>query len=408
MSAITICSGTFCQTDLVVRKIVDQSGYRLVTDSDLTAQASVLSGISEAKIRRAFSEKASVFNKFTHEKERSLAYLKKALAQLLTTDALLISGFTGLFVPPAVSSVLRICLIADMKYRIAAAVEEHGFSEKEARQLVHQQDEQHAAWVYAVCKIKDPWDTALYDMVIPVDKMGVDDIVDLVAHNLANEVIKPTNNSKMATADFLLSAEIEVALAKAGHAVDVSVRNGSVCLTINTNVLMLGRLEAELKSIVSAVPGVKDVETRIGKGFYQADVYRKYDFEFPSKVLLVDDEREFVQTLSERLLMRDVGSAIAYDGESALTMVDEDEPEVMILDLKMPGVDGIEVLRKVKATRPEIEVIILTGHGSEADRKTCMELGAFAYLHKPVDIEVLSDTLKKANEKINEMRRTRK
>jgi len=100
------------------------------------------------------------------------------------------------------------------------------------------------------------------------------------------------------------------------------------------------------------------------------------------------------------LIMRDMGSAVAYDGESALNMVAEEEPEVMILDLKMPGIDGIEVLRKVKATRPDIEVIILTGHGSEADRKVCMELGAFAYLQKPVDIDVLSNTLKKANEKV--------
>ncbi len=122
-------------------------------------------------------------------------------------------------------------------------------------------------------------------------------------------------------------------------------------------------------------------------------------------MLLVDDEREFVQTLSERLLMRDMGSAVAYDGESALQLVCEDEPEVMILDLKMPGIDGIEVLRRVKKTRPEIEVIILTGHGSEDDRKVCMELGAFAYLHKPVDIAVLTETLQNANEKIKDKKR---
>jgi DNA-binding NtrC family response regulator len=56
----------------------------------------------------------------------------------------------------------------------------------------------------------------------------------------------------------------------------------------------------------------------------------------------------------------------------------------------------------VKATRPEIEVIILTGHGSEADRDVCMKLGAFAYLNKPVDIDLLSDTLRRANEKIKQ------
>jgi DNA-binding response OmpR family regulator len=104
--------------------------------------------------------------------------------------------------------------------------------------------------------------------------------------------------------------------------------------------------------------------------------------------------------------MRDMGSAVAYDGESALHMVAEEEPEVMILDLKMPGIDGIEVLRRVKETRPDIEVVILTGHGSEVDRETCMKLGAFAYLQKPVDIDVLSETIKQANERIKQKKAT--
>ena len=180
----------------------------------------------------------------------------------------------------------------------------------------------------------------------------------------------------------------------------VTARAGAVTLTINKHVLLLDRLERELKDIVSGIEGVKKVETGVGKGFHQTDIYRKVDFEVPSKVLLVDDEREFAETLSERLMMRDMGSAVVYDGESALNLVREDEPEVMVLDLKMPGIDGIEVLRRVKEDHPNIEVIILTGHGSEKDREVCMGLGAFAYLHKPVDIELLSSTLKAANEKI--------
>ncbi len=145
---------------------------------------------------------------------------------------------------------------------------------------------------------------------------------------------------------------------------------------------------------------LQSITTRIGEGFHQPDIYRRYDFEMPSKVLLVDDERDFVQTLSERLIMRDMGSAVAYDGESALTMIADEEPEVMILDLRMPGIDGIEVLRQVKTTNPDIEVIVLTGHGTEKDKDLCMELGAFAFLQKPVDIQLLSQTLMKANEKV--------
>ncbi len=121
--------------------------------------------------------------------------------------------------------------------------------------------------------------------------------------------------------------------------------------------------------------------------------------ETPAKVLLVDDEREFVQTLSERLRIRDVDAAIAYDGESALHLINEDEPDVMILDLKMPGIDGIEVLQRVKKTNPKIKVIILTGHGGENERETCMEMGAFAYLQKPLNIDEFSEVLQQAKEK---------
>jgi DNA-binding response OmpR family regulator len=142
------------------------------------------------------------------------------------------------------------------------------------------------------------------------------------------------------------------------------------------------------------------VEFKVGPDFYQTDIYRKANFDMPSKVLLVDDEREFVQSLSERLQMREMGSHVVYDGESALETIGQEEPDVMILDLKMPGIDGIEVLRRVKAKNPKIEVIILTGHGSDEDRQVCLDLGAFAYLRKPFDIEALTEVLKAANEKV--------
>ena len=71
----------------------------------------------------------------------------------------------------------------------------------------------------------------------------------------------------------------------------------------------------------------------------------------------------------------------------------------MVLDLKMPGLHGTEVLRRTKEMAPNVEVIILTGHGTVKDEQECMELGAFAYLNKPVDIEQLSATIKAANEK---------
>jgi len=407
MSTITLFSGSYCNDQDIYRLLVEHSGYRLIRDEEVVSAASAISGLAAGKIARVFSGKPLVFNSFTHEKERSIAYLKLAMAELLPAENLIIAGFVSHLIPKKISHVLRVCLIADPKFRIAAA-QQQGVPAKEAAKTIHKQDEDAAIWVNAVGHVNDPWAAALYDIVIPVDKTSPADSQAIILRHFGREVVRATENSRQAVRDFLLASIVEVALAKEGHQIEVEAENDAVTLTINKHVLMLSRLEEELKSIAGKVPGVRSLTTKVGKGYHQADIYRKVDFALPSKVLLVDDEREFVQTLSERLQMRDMGSAVAYDGESALAMIGEDEPEVMILDLKMPGIDGIEVLKRVKQTRPEIEVIILTGHGSEVDRATCLGLGAFAYLQKPVDIEILTDTLKKANEKMRQNLAARK
>jgi DNA-binding NtrC family response regulator len=107
------------------------------------------------------------------------------------------------------------------------------------------------------------------------------------------------------------------------------------------------------------------------------------------KLLLVDDEAEFVETLQARLALRDLDARVARDGAEALSAVETEEPDVIVLDLKMPGIDGIEVLRRVKQAYPNVEVIILTGHGSKQDEETARSLGAFQYMQKPVDLDKL-------------------
>lgn len=400
MPIITIFSGTFCIEEEWLSELAKQSGFTLLRDIDIIYAASNLSKLSVNKIEKAFSAKTSVFNKFTHERERSIAYLKAALAESLVQDNLIIEGFCAHLVPREASHALRVCLIADIKFRISVAEKLKKINPAEASKLIHLMDEDRAVWVNMISSEKDPWKASLYDILAPVDKMKKDDIFRLILDNAKKDILKSGKRSQKAMEDFKLAVAVEVALTNEGHNISVKADSGNVTLTINKHVLLLNRLEDELKSIAGRVPGVKTVEAKVGSGFHQADIYRRCNFELPMKILLVDDEREFVQTLSERLLIRDMGSAVAYDGESALELIKEDEPEVMILDLRMPGIDGIEVLKRVKQTNPYIEVIILTGHGSEIDRQTCMQLGACAYLQKPVDIEELSETIRQANEKI--------
>ena len=114
------------------------------------------------------------------------------------------------------------------------------------------------------------------------------------------------------------------------------------------------------------------------------------------KVLLVDDEEAFVNTLAQRLKMRELNVETVYDGEQALSQVKSKEPDVMVLDLKMPGLHGMEVLKEVRKSYPNMQVIILTGHGTEKDEEEARRLGGFDFLRKPADIDRLIGKIKEA------------
>ena len=114
------------------------------------------------------------------------------------------------------------------------------------------------------------------------------------------------------------------------------------------------------------------------------------------KVLLVDDEEAFVNTLAQRLKMRELNVDTVYDGEQALSAVKSKEPDVMILDLKMPGLHGMDVLKEIRKLYPNMQVIILTGHGTDKDEEEARRLGGFDFLRKPADIETLVGKIKEA------------
>jgi DNA-binding response OmpR family regulator len=119
------------------------------------------------------------------------------------------------------------------------------------------------------------------------------------------------------------------------------------------------------------------------------------------KVLLVDDEVDFVNTLGQRLKMRELVVDTVYDGEQALSYIKKTEPDVIVLDLKMPGLYGIEVLKEIKKFNEKIQVIVLTGHGTEKDEEDARKLGGFDFLRKPADIDLLVAKIREAySEKI--------
>ena len=113
-------------------------------------------------------------------------------------------------------------------------------------------------------------------------------------------------------------------------------------------------------------------------------------------VLLVDDDEDFVTTLAERLNLRGIDTDVAFDGEEALKKMNIKRPDVIILDVMMPGLGGIDVLRQTRETLPDTPVILLTGRGSTREGIDGMKEGAFDYIIKPVKIEELIGKMREA------------
>ncbi len=119
----------------------------------------------------------------------------------------------------------------------------------------------------------------------------------------------------------------------------------------------------------------------------------------PTRILLIDDEKDFVEMFSMRLEAMGEKVKSAHSGQAGLEMLEKDNTDVVILDIKMPGMDGIQVLKEIKKRFPLVEVILLTGHGATETAVEGMKLGAFDYLLKPADFEDLAGKLEGARKK---------
>ena len=115
-----------------------------------------------------------------------------------------------------------------------------------------------------------------------------------------------------------------------------------------------------------------------------------------AKVLLVDDEKDFTASLSERMESRGLEVSVSSSGPEAIEQVSRESYDAVILDLAMPGMDGIETLRRMLETNPDLQVILLTGHGTVSKGVEAMQVGAMEFLEKPADLDALMEQIRKA------------
>lgn len=505
MTAITVFNGLFCDSDPVVKNVLEITGYRLVTDQEIIADAARLSGLSERRLARALACGDSPPDGRSG-RERAIAWLRLAVAERLSEEQdIVLWGYAALLPPAGIDNILRVCLVSGMPERLAKAVRERKLSERKARELIQADDRARSDWAIAVTDRNDHWATPLYDMVIPVGSTGVRGSARLIVEQLASGAVQDSNEARERLEDYLLASRVRTTLFGLGYDLVATARQGAVRLSFVNHDETLGTATRQLADFVAAFDGVRDVEIGVGGRYHQGDVYERVEQPEPminrrsrmpryitlkpsafdladehaedielaaciqstlqrkgydvsvhasggvvsltvnnhkkmlevvgrnaadlvsalagvdsvevgigrgyhqaavglqvrrriSRSLLADDNRGYARFLSERLRPHnDVGSFAVYDVKAASEDSDSAEPGVIVLD--MPNLDDAAVLQRFKQAHPGTEVLILAGRESEQGREACLNLGAFAFLHKPVNSAVLNHTIRAASEK---------
>jgi two-component system response regulator CpxR len=396
MSVIALVSESYCAGEEIARQVAERLGYSLVSQELYEAAADKFD-VPVETLQRALSGERSLLEAFTRDYERSVSYVKAVLSQMLIQQYFVFHGVAMRLIPQAITHVLRVGIVGEKPFRMEAAVAAEGCDADMAQRLIDQADKRLTSWAQHHLG-RGFWEPEDFDLIVPRPGKTVDEAVDLIAEAVTRDALLPTDRSVQAQLDFLLATRVNLALLERRQLFsEVTAASGRVVVKVRTKrgqAGLLGRaVDAlrrepsldEARRICAAVPGVKEVEVVTAA--------------LAPRTLLVDDEPEFVTTLSERLRTRDVSTDVAFDGPEALAAVQANEPAVIVLDLRMPGMDGLEVLERVRRDHPRVHVIVLTGHGSDEDEARARALGAFDFLRKPVDITTLAARIAEARQR---------
>ncbi|XXJ19665.1 response regulator [Desulfovibrio caledoniensis] len=276
MTAITIFNGCFCDARPVVERVVEITGYRLVEDREIIADAARLSGLNKAMFAGMIGARRDDFGMTGSERNQVVSWLRYAVARKLKAEKNLVFwGFTALLTPRDCASILRVCLVNETNDRLWAACRDGERSEPEAREFMDMDDRVRGEWVVGVTDCNDPWSEVLYDMIVPVGGLGVRQSAYLIVEQLANVAVRDSAASWARVEDFRLAAEAQAELARYGHDVAVSARAGALTLSLESHDSTLKNGTRCLFDKVSELKGVRGVEIGTGQRYNPNDVFQR-------------------------------------------------------------------------------------------------------------------------------------
>lgn len=271
MSIITISRGTMSGGKKLAEALADKLHYRCVSREIIIKAASEY-GIPEEKLLEAIGKSPSIFQKLTFEKERYLAYIQAILCEYARDDNLIYHGNAGHFLLPGVSHVLRIRLLAEMPFRLKAAMEQFNFSEKEAIRYINRVDKERVKWTKFLYG-KDWSSPELYDLVFNLGHSNLDFVCEMIIHAVKQPEFQATPQSSKAINDLLLASKLRAALAG-----NRNIRLDLLEICADDKIVEIsGRVKSrklldDILEIAAALPGVEHVENSVQIDYHSSRV----------------------------------------------------------------------------------------------------------------------------------------
>lgn len=261
MGVITISRGSYSKGKSVAEKVAQKLGYECVA-REIILDASQEFNIPEIKLIRAIHDAPSILDRFGYAKEKYIAYIQEALLKHFQKDNVVYHGLAGHFFVRGISHVLKVRIIADLEDRIRREMEREGISKREASRILEKDDKERKEWSKHLYGI-DTWDSSLYDLVIHIHKITIDDAVDIICHTAGLKHFQTTPESQKAMDDLVLSSEVKAALIDLRPDIEVSASNGVVHIKTEAPLAQESILIQKIEKIAKPIPGVKEVRIEV-------------------------------------------------------------------------------------------------------------------------------------------------
>lgn len=258
MPIVTISRGSHSRGKEVAEKLAQRVDYACVS-REILLEASEEFNIPEISLVRAIHDSPSILERFRHGKERYISYYQYALLKHVQKDRVVYHGLAGQYFLRLIPHVLKVRILASMEDRVAEVMKRDQTSRRDAENILRKDDEERRRWGLKLYGI-DTWDSRLYDIVVLIDKLSIDDAVDIIVETMKKPVFQTTKESQNILDNQLLCAKIHAMLVNFSLMIEVQAKDGVITLCNIGEVLRSDSgLRAKIEESIRAVEGVKEI-----------------------------------------------------------------------------------------------------------------------------------------------------